>query len=188
MRFRCGGERNIANRLQRPPGEFVFIFGRGGFGPDGALIDPGSQDADLFAGELRSFRGHLHAVDLTGDELNQRAVGTFLRHDVGSIGGSFRERDLANIKSIFAFLQQRPMTFDARGREDRLDVFDEIDLASGGWRKLFSAREVRIAEYHAANDEATNERKVAHTLNYQLPGGFSSSRFTLYNPSDDIAG
>src|SRR4051794_31370285 len=104
--------------------------------PDRTLVDPRAQKADLPGGERVAFARHEHVGIETGDEMDERALGTFAGADVRGVIVAALEREIFDIEAEAALLFLRSVTFHAVFLEDRADVLREIHGTRRGWREL----------------------------------------------------
>ena len=115
----------------------VDNFDGGRIGPGCALVDPGAEEADLLCGQaLTFFRHHLFGID-AGDKLNEQALGALAGEDGGTELTAF-QGDGFGIESKFGFLFAGTVAAVATVGEDRLNLFNEVNLPGSRWRQFRS--------------------------------------------------
>jgi hypothetical protein len=105
-------------------------------GPDGTLIDPGSQQADFVGRQRWPVRWH-HFVRIDpSDPLNQRALNTLARDDDHTVLASV-QRSLAHRQVETTFFDARHMAFKAAATQQGLHVPHKINgLIESRWQRL----------------------------------------------------
>ena len=104
------------------------------------MINPGPEQTDLGGGEPVTLRWHLHVFNQPRHQMNQRAGGTFARHDDRSVIVAPFQRRGFEVEPKSTFLFPRAMTRNALVVEHGFDVLDETDPAVGCGRKLVLIR------------------------------------------------
>ena len=105
--------------------------GAGGvFGPGGALVDPGAQQADLSRGEALAARRHDDLLVRPGDQQNESALSALAGPDHRSGVAPLQGRG-ADVEPESALLLLRAVAFDAAGGQERADFLPEIHLVPG---------------------------------------------------------
>ena len=128
--------RGIADRLIRPMRALRFFLGSICVGPNAALINPSSQDADLFRLELIPFRRHRCLGIESRDERDQLAAFAVTGRDDLTEVATFQQR-VATVESQTGLLFLFAMTTPAELFQQRANVFREVDLTIGRRRQLF---------------------------------------------------
>jgi hypothetical protein len=132
----------VIELLERPVRRLAGGLGCG-LGEPGPLVDPGSQQSQLFCVESGSFGRHPDVgIDACGIE-QQRAVGSVARPDRLLFSVASGNRHPSPIESIIAFLSFGSVACEAVSSEDRADVLIEVDVSFGGcgqsWRRGLAA-------------------------------------------------
>src|SRR5215469_9786396 len=110
---------------------FAAGAGDGCFRPIGALIDPSSQQTDLFVREGIFLLGHPRdVIARAGDGLDDEALGAFARNEERAGVAAF-ESGVFLIQTKASLLFLGAVTFVARVGEDGVDVLSEGDGTSG---------------------------------------------------------
>src|SRR5262249_17994984 len=104
--------------------------------PRQALVDPGAQQADLFAGQFGSLLGH-HIVRVhAGYQFDQVALLALAGHHRRT-GPAALEQRLARVQTKLSLTASAAVTLNATGLKDGLNIRAEADGALGRrWQGL----------------------------------------------------
>src|SRR5262245_4727653 len=108
-------------------------------GPQGSLVDPATNYADLHIAQSVPFGRHLHAFLQAGDQADQWALISLPGNDHGRKIIAATHRGCAKIKPQTTLLLSRPMTTFAVLLKDGADIRFKVDLTIGGrWQCVIS--------------------------------------------------
>ncbi len=123
---------DILQSLKRPVRFCSIHFGIddvGVVGPNCALIDPSTKQADLFFGQrLGSFRRHQRVVFSAGHQVDEQAVFAVARED-DFVAVSIFECLGFDSKVQASFFRCPSVALVTVVAKDRLDIADKVDLA-----------------------------------------------------------
>jgi hypothetical protein len=100
---------------------------RRGVGPDGALVDPRSDQVDLGRRERGSLLRHAVLVVLVQEQLDQQALLRVARED-GLAGDAALHRQRARVDPELPLRLLGPVALEAGCLENRLNVANEVGL------------------------------------------------------------
>ena len=149
--------RGLFDRLQGP----VIALDSAGAGgilrPDGSLVDPGTQSADLGRCEPLAARRHHELLVSAGNQQHEPALNPLAGQDDRPGVAAFERRG-PQVEPESALLLLRAMACFAGAAEEGTNLCLEIDLVLGGWRQLVLGR---------------GQRPAADQQEKQEPGGFA---------------
>jgi hypothetical protein len=149
-----------ANWLEGPVGRTRGLAGHGGSRPEGPLVNPGPECADLGGAKgLFPFGRHLHFGVEAGDDVQEPAAHGLARNE-DRTGVAPPQRQFAIVQTQAAPLFRGAVAGDARPLQDRFHVPAEVDFPRGCGRQFRQVDFRAVCKGHRKRQQQAAKRQA----------------------------